>query len=165
MEEEKLKSNRGRKTLTDNQKKFCQLVVSGKEPLEAMLEVFPSRATYSIGNQRMLLKKMQEHPLIKKQLAEMFTELRESNVIGNAYDFNKGVALLNEEIQLAKKKIEEGNFSESIHRIILTSVQELNRMYGYNIVDRNGNTNNSVNITFVDVKQPEGVIIDASSKK
>lgn len=38
-------------------------------------------------------------------------------------------------------------------------------MYGYNIVDRNGNTNNSVNITFVDVKQPEGVIIDASSKK
>ena len=100
MEEEKPKSNRGRKTLTDNQKKFCQLVVSGKEPLEAMLEVFPSRATYSIGNQRMLLKKMQEHPLIKKQLAEMFTELRESNVIGNAYDFNKGVALLNEEIQL-----------------------------------------------------------------
>ena len=166
MEEEKKPSRRGKRTnLTEQQEKFCQLVVSGKKPLEAMLEVFPSRQSYSQGNQNMLLRKMEENELIKKRMSQLFTELRESSIQGNMYDFNKGVQLLNKEIELAQQKIQEGHFNESIHRIILTSVQELNRMYGYNIVDRNGNTNNSVNITFVDVKQPEGVIIDASSKK
>ena len=106
------------------------------------------------------------NPRVVARLKELYMEIRNNEVLGDMYNFDKGVKLLVDNIDRANKRVGNGElFTESIHRIILTSVQELNRMYGYNIVDRNGNTNNSVNITFVDVKKPEGVIIDASSKK
>lgn len=157
------KAKTGRKTLTKTQEQYCQLIVTqGMEPLDAMLTVFPNRASYSIGNQKMLLKKLQDNEKVTKRLEELFTELRENTQLGDLYNFDVGVKLLLGQIEKAQEKLKEGNFSESLHRIILTSVQELNRMYGFNIVDRNGNTGPTVNVTFVDVNKPkEGVVIDA----
>lgn len=157
------KAKTGRKTLTKTQEQYCQLIVTqGMQPLEAMLTVFPNRATYSIGNQKMLLKKLQDNQKVTKRLEELFTELRENTQLGDLYNFDKGVKILLNQLERAQEKLNEGYFSESLHRIILTSVQELNRMYGFNIVDRNGNAGPTVNVTFVDVDKPkEGIIIDA----
>lgn len=157
------KAKTGRKTLTKTQEQYCQLIVTqGMQPLEAMLTVFPNRATYSIGNQKMLLKKLQDNQKVTKRLEELFTELRENTQLGDLYNFDKGVKILLNQLERAQEKLNEGYFSESLHRIILTSVQELNRMYGFNIVDRNGNAGPTVNVTFVDVDKPkEGMIIDA----
>lgn len=154
----KEKKKTGRLTLTENQEEWCKLVVAqGIDPLEAMLQIFPNRKAYSIGNQRRLLKELQNNPRILKRLEELFTELRENTVLGDLYNFDKGVKLLTDEIELAQGFIKDGKFSEALHRIILTSVQELNRMYGYNIVDRNGNAagGGNVNVTFINVKEPE----------
>lgn len=161
MEEEKLpeevKKHLDRK-LTDIQEKFCQLVVHGNEPMDAMLEVYPSRKTYATGNQTQLLKKLMNNPRIVSRLKELYLEIRNNQVLGDMYDFDKGVQLLTENIEMAKKNIEQdgGHLSWNNHRIILTSVQELNRMYGYNIVDRNGNTGGTMNVTFVKVDKTEG---------
>lgn len=161
MEEEKLpeevKKHLDRK-LTDIQEKFCQLVAHGNEPMDAMLEVYPSRKTYATGNQTQLLKKLMNNPRIVARLKELYLEIRNNQVLGDMYDFDKGVQLLTENIELAKKNIEQdgGHLSWNNHRIILTSVQELNRMYGYNIVDRNGNTGGTMNVTFVKVDKTEG---------
>lgn len=161
MEEEKLpeevKKHLDRK-LTDIQEKFCQLVAHGNEPMDAMLEVYPSRKTYATGNQTQLLKKLMNNPRIVSRLKELYLEIRNNQVLGDMYDFDKGVQLLTENIELAKKNIEQdgGHLSWNNHRIILTSVQELNRMYGYNIVDRNGNTGGTMNVTFVKVDKTEG---------
>lgn len=161
MEEEKLpeevKKHLDRK-LTDIQEKFCQLVAHGNEPMDAMLEVYPSRKTYATGNQTQLLKKLMNNPRIVSRLRELYLEIRNNQVLGDMYDFDKGVQLLTENIELAKKNIEQngGYLSWNNHRIILTSVQELNRMYGYNIVDRNGNTGGTMNVTFVKVDKTEG---------
>ena len=161
MEEEKLpeevKKHLDRK-LTDIQEKFCQLVAHGNEPMDAMLEVYPSRKTYATGNQTQLLKKLMNNPRIVSRLRELYLEIRNNQVLGDMYDFDKGVQLLTENIELAKKNIEQdgGHLSWNNHRIILTSVQELNRMYGYNIVDRNGNTGGTMNVTFVKVDKTAG---------
>lgn len=161
MEEEKLpeevKKHLDRK-LTDIQEKFCQLVAHGNEPMDAMLEVYPSRKTYATGNQTQLLKKLMNNPRIVSRLKELYLEIRNNQVLGDMYDFDKGVQLLTENIEMAKKNIEQdgGHLSWNNHRIILTSVQELNRMYGYNIVDRNGNTGGTMNVTFVKVDKTEG---------
>ena len=160
---EKERKKPGRKTLSEQQKEFCKLVASqGKEPMEAMLEVYPNRKTYSKGNQNMLLKKLKEHPLIQQEMERLFKIVRENEVLGDLYNFDSGVRYLHEEIERANRIIEERGFSESMHRVILTSVQELNRMYGFNIVDRNGNsTNNGMNVTFVNVNQEGGVVFEA----
>lgn len=151
------KANTVRKTLTDNQEEFCRLIVTeGKKPMDAMLIVFPSRKTYSIGNQVRLLKELQTNPRIVKRLEEMFASIRENEVLGDLYNFDKGVKLLTNQIALAEDFIKQGKFSEALHRIILSSVQELNRMYGYNIVDRHGNAGGAVNVTFVQVNKPKG---------
>ena len=161
MEEEKLpeevKKHLDRK-LTDIQEKFCQLVAHGNEPMDAMLEVYPSRKTYATGNQTQLLKKLMNNPRIVSRLRELYLEIRNNQVLGDMYDFDKGVQLLTDNIEMAKKNIEQdgGHLSWNNHRIILTSVQELNRMYGYNIVDRNGNTGGTMNVTFVKVDKTEG---------
>lgn len=161
MEEEKLpeevKKHLDRK-LTDIQERFCQLVAHGNEPMDAMLEVYPSRKTYATGNQTQLLKKLMNNPRIVSRLKELYLEIRNNQVLGDMYDFDKGVQLLTENIEMAKKNIEQdgGHLSWNNHRIILTSVQELNRMYGYNIVDRNGNTGGTMNVTFVKVDKTEG---------
>lgn len=157
MEEEKVKKTIDRK-LTDIQENFCKLIATqGLEPLDAMLQVYPSRKGYSTGNQNQLLKKLMNNPRVVARLKELYTEIRNNEVLGDMYNFDKGVKLLTENIELAKKRIEkEGVLTESIHRIILTSVQELNRMYGFNIVDRNGGTGGAMNVTFVKVDKTEG---------
>lgn len=161
MEEERLpeevKKHLDRK-LTDIQEKFCQLVAHGNEPMDAMLEVYPSRKTYATGNKTQLLKKLMNNPRIVARLKELYLEIRNNQVLGDMYDFDKGVQLLTDNIEMAKKNIEQdgGHLSWNNHRIILTSVQELNRMYGYNIVDRNGNTGGTMNVTFVKVDKTEG---------
>ena len=154
---EEVKKHLDRK-LTDIQEKFCQLVAHGNEPMDAMLEVYPSRKTYATGNQTQLLKKLMNNPRIVSRLRELYLEIRNNQVLGDMYDFDKGVQLLTENIEMAKKNIEQdgGHLSWNNHRIILTSVQELNRMYGYNIVDRNGNTGGTMNVTFVKVDKTEG---------
>lgn len=157
MEEEKVRKVLDRK-LTDIQENFCKLIATqGMEPLDAMLQVYPSRKGYSTGNQNQLLKKLMNNPRVVARLKELYTEIRNNEVLGDMYNFDKGVKLLTENIELAKKRIEkEGVLTESIHRIILTSVQELNRMYGFNIVDRNGGTGGTMNVTFVKVDKTEG---------
>lgn len=157
MEEEKVRKVLDRK-LTDIQENFCKLIATqGLEPLDAMLQVYPSRKGYSTGNQNQLLKKLMNNPRVVARLKELYTEIRNNEVLGDMYNFDKGVKLLTENIELAKKRIEkEGVLTESIHRIILTSVQELNRMYGFNIVDRNGGTGGTMNVTFVKVDKTEG---------
>lgn len=144
--------------LTDTQENFCKLIATkGMEPLEAMLELYPSRKGYSTGNQNQLLKKLMNNPRVVARLKELYLEIRNNEVLGDMYNFDKGVKLLTENIEAAKKRIQdEGVLTESIHRIILTSVQELNRMYGFNIVDKSGNTGGSMNITFVKVDKTEG---------
>lgn len=157
MEEEKVKKAIDRK-LTDIQENFCKLIATqGLEPLDAMLQVYPSRKGYSTGNQNQLLKKLMNNPRVVARLKELYTEIRNNEVLGDMYNFDKGVKLLTENIELAKKRIEkEGVLTGAIHRIILTSVQELNRMYGFNIVDRNGGTGGTMNVTFVKVDKTEG---------
>lgn len=157
MEEEKETKSLDRK-LTDQQEEFCKLVAKGTEPMDAMLEVYPSRKGYATGNQTQLLKKLMNNTRVVARLKELYLEIRNNQVLGDLYDFDKGVQLLVENIDKAKKNIEEdgGHLSWNNHRIILTSVQELNRMYGFNIVDRNGNTGGSMNITFVKVDKTEG---------
>ena len=149
------KANTVRKTLTDNQDEFCRLIaVEGKKPMDAMLLVYPSRKTYAIGNQVRLLKELQNNPRVISRLEELFMSIRENEVLGDMYNFDKGVKLLTDEIVQAQKYISEGKFSEALHRIILTSVQELNRMYGFSVVDRNGNAGGTINVTFVNVRKP-----------
>lgn len=154
--EEKEKKQIDRK-LTDIQENFCMLVAKGTEPLDAMLQLYPSRKGYATGNQNQLLKKLMNNPRVVARLKELYLEIRDNEVLGDMYNFDKGVKLLTENIELAKKRISDGEpLTESIHRIILTSVQELNRMYGFNIVDRNGNTGGSLSVTFVKVDKNEG---------
>ena len=163
-EETKEQKKRGRKTLSEQQLEFCKLVASqGMDPMEAMLQVYPGRKTYSRGNQNMLLNKLKSHPLVQKELERLFAIVRDNEVLGDLYSFDKGVRTLVEELDRANKRIEEvGYFSESMHRVILTTIQELNRMYGFNLVDRNGNsTGKSMNVTFVNVNQEGGVVFDA----
>lgn len=156
MEEEKEKKTINRK-LSDEQEQFCMLVAHGKEPMDAMFEVYPSRRGYATGNQTQLLKKLMNNPRVTARLTELFNEVRNNQVLGDMYDFDKGVRLLVENIELAKKSIEEDKtLTWNNHRIILTSVQELNRMYGFNIVDRNGGTGGTMNVTFVKVDKTEG---------
>ena len=157
MEKEKRTLDR---KLTDTQENFCKLIATqGMEPLEAMLQLYPSRKGYSTGNQNQLLKKLMANPRVVARLKELYLEIRENQVLGDMYNFDKGVKLLAKNIEHAEKRIQEnGYITESLHRIILTSVQELNRMYGFNIVDRNGNTGGSMNKTFVKVDKPEGDI-------
>lgn len=157
MEENKEKQTRDRK-LTDIQENFCKLIATqGMEPLAAMLEVYPSRKGYSTGNQNQLLKKLMNNPRVVARLKELYMEIRNNEVLGDMYNFDKGVKLLVDNIDRANKRVENGElFTESIHRIILTSVQELNRMYGFNIVDRNGNSGGTMNVTFVKVDKTEG---------
>lgn len=147
--------------LTDIQENFCKLIATqGMEPLDAMLEVYPSRKGYSTGNQNQLLKKLMANPRVVARLKELYLEIRNNEVLGDMYNFDKGVKLLTDNIQMAKERLENGEIlSESIHRIILTSVQELNRMYGFNIVDRNGGTGGSLNVTFVKVDKTEGDVM------
>ncbi|MGM9543529.1 MAG: hypothetical protein ACI3T9_00965 [Romboutsia timonensis] len=152
--EEKKTLNR---QLTDIQENFCKLVAQGSEPLDAMLEVYPTRKGYSKGNQNQLLKSLMNNPRVVARLKELYNEIRNNAVLGDMYNFDKGVKLLTDNIDRANKRVEDGEpFTESIHRIILTSVQELNRMYGFNIVDRNGNTGGTMNVTFVKVDNTEG---------
>lgn len=154
MEEEKKTVNR---KLSDEQEQFCMLVAHGKEPMDAMFEVYPTRKGYATGNQTQLLKKLMDNPRVVARLKELFMEVRNNQVLGDMYDFEKGVKLLCENIELAKKSIEEDKtLTWNNHRIILTSVQELNRMYGFNIVDRNGGTGGTMNVTFVKVDKTEG---------
>lgn len=154
MEEGKKTVNR---KLSDEQEQFCMLVAHGKEPMDAMFEVYPTRKGYATGNQTQLLKKLMDNPRIVARLKELFMEVRNNQVLGDMYDFEKGVKLLCENIELAKKSIEEDKtLTWNNHRIILTSVQELNRMYGFNIVDRNGGTGGTMNVTFVKVDKTEG---------
>lgn len=157
-EEEKPKKKSGRKTLTENQDQFCKLIATqGMKPMDAMLEIFPNRKSYAIQNQQRLLKEMINNPKIQARLEELYKELRNNEVLGDLYNFDKGAKLLINNIERANKRVEDGEpFTESIHRIILTSVQELNRMYGFNIVDRNGNTGGTMNVTFIKVDQTEG---------
>ena len=157
MEENKEKQTRDRK-LTDIQENFCKLIATqGMEPLAAMLEVYPSRKGYSTGKQNQLLKKLMNNPRVVARLKELYMEIRNNEVLGDMYNFDKGVKLLVDNIDRANKRVENGElFTESIHRIILTSVQELNRMYGFNIVDRNGNSGGTMNVTFVKVDKTEG---------
>lgn len=157
MEQEKEKKVLDRK-LTDIQENFCMLIATkGMEPLDAMLEVYPSRKGYSTGNQNQLLKKLMANPRVIARLKELYLEIRNNEVLGDMYSFDKGVKLLTDNIELAQKRIKDGEvLTESIHRIILTSVQELNRMYGFNIVDRNGNAGGTMNVTFVKVDKTEG---------
>lgn len=154
MEEEKKTVNR---KLSDEQEQFCMLVAHGKEPMDAMFEVYPTRKGYATGNQTQLLKKLMDNPRVVARLKELFMEVRNNQVLGDMYDFEKGVKLLCDNIELAKKSIEEDKtLTWNNHRIILTSVQELNRMYGFNIVDRNGGTGGTMNVTFVKVDKTEG---------
>ena len=157
MEENKEKQTRDRK-LTDIQENFCKLIATqGMEPLAAMLEVYPSRKGYSTGNQNQLLKKLMNNPRVVARLKELYMEIRNNEVLGDMYNFDKGVKLLVDNIDRANKRVENGElFTESIHRIILTSVQELNRMYGFNILHRNGNSGGTMNVTFVKVDKTEG---------
>lgn len=150
------KGKPGRTTLTENQEQFCKLIIQGKPPLEAMLEVFPNRKSYSKGNQNMLVKKLQNNPKVIKRLEELFVELRNNEVLGDMYNFDKGVKLLTSEIERAEAIIAEGTFNEALHRVILSSIQELNRMYGFNLIDKNGKAGGTVNVTFVNVDKPEG---------
>lgn len=147
--------------LTDIQENFCKLIATkGMEPLDAMLEVYPSRKGYSTGNQNQLLKKLMANPRVVARLKELYLEIRNNEVLGDMYSFDKGVKLLTDNIEMAKARLQNGGvITESIHRIILTSVQELNRMYGFNIVDRNGGTGGSLNVTFVKVDKTEGDVM------
>lgn len=143
--------------LTDIQENFCMLIAQGREPLDAMLEVYPSRKGYAVGNQNQLLKKLMNNPRVIERLKELFQEVRNNVVLGDMYNFDKGVKLLVDNIDSAKKRInEQGFINKPLHDIILSSVQELNRMYGYNIIDRNGGTGGSLNVTFVKVDNTEG---------
>lgn len=155
-DEEKKKP--GRRKLTDNQDQFCKLIATqGMKPMDAMLQVFPNRKSYAVQNQQRLLKEMVNNPKIQTRLEELYKEIRDNEVLGDLYNFDKGAKLLINNIERANKRVEDGEpFTESIHRIILTSVQELNRMYGFNIVDRNGNSGGTMNVTFIKVDQTEG---------
>ena len=154
--DEKVKKSVDRK-LTDIQENFCMLIAQGSEPLDAMLEVYPSRKGYSTGNQNQLLKQLMQNPRVVNRLKELYQEIRNNVVLGDMYNFDKGVKLLADNIESAKQRIDEQGFiNKPLHDIILSSVQELNRMYGYNIVDRNGGTGGSLNVTFVKVDKTEG---------
>ena len=166
MEEETKERKQIDRKLTDIQEQFCKLIAGqGKEPLDAMLEVYPSRKGYSTGNQNQLLKKLMNNPRVIARLKELYMEVRNNEVLGDMYNFDEGVKLLTNNIDAAKKRIEENGFiTESLHRIILTSVQELNRMYGYNIVDKNGGTGGGLNVTFVKVDKTEGDVMIGGKK-
>ena len=99
---------------------------------------------------------------VKKRLEELYSELRQNEVLGDMYDFDKGVHLLLDNIRLAKERIENEMLTESLHRIILTSVQELNRMYGFNIIDKDGNKAGTMNVTFVNVNEVTADMMEVS---
>lgn len=167
MEEQKEKQTRKRvnQPLSPQQEQFCLNVAHGIEPLEAMLKAYPNRRTYEKFNQNRLLKELQENPRVIEKLKALFEEIRNNEILGDMYDFDKGVRILLEEIRLAKEKIEDSGFSESMHRVIFTSVQELNRMYGFNIIDKHGNQQGAMNVTFVNVDRSKVTTVVAKEGK
>lgn len=166
MEEEKMPKKVRNQALSDEQEQFCLKVVHGEEPLEAMLSIYTGRRAYTKGNQNRLLKQMMENPRIVNRLSELYQELRNNEVLADMYDFDKGVKTLLEEIRLAQERIKENGISESMHRVIFTSIQELNRMYGFNIIDRDGNKQGTMNVTFVNVNEvtPDMMEVNVNGK-
>lgn len=165
MAEEKPKKRKYDAPLSKQQEQFCINISHGIEPLEAMLMAYPNRRTYEQFNQNRLLKELQENPRVVERLKLMFEEIRNNEVLGDMYDFDKGVRILLEEIRLAKEKIEQNGISEPMHRVIFTSVQELNRMYGFNIFDREGNQQGAMNVTFVNVDRSKVTTVVAKGDK
>ena len=159
MEEQKEKQARKRvnQPLSPQQEQFCLNVAHGIEPLEAMLQAYPNRRTYEKFNQNRLLKELQENPRVIEKLKTLFEEIRNNEILGDMYDFDKGVRIL--------EKIEDSGFSESMHRVIFTSVQELNRMYGFNIIDKHGNQQGAMNVTFVNVDRSKVTTVVAKEGK
>ena len=135
------------------------------KPLEAMLQAYPNRRTYEQFNQNRLLKELQNNPRVIKRLQVLFEEIRNNEILGDMYDFDKGVRILLEEIRLAKEKIQDNGITEAMHRVIFTSIQELNRMYGFNIFDREGNQQGAMNVTFVNVDRSKVTTVVAKGDK
>lgn len=164
-EKEKAPKKKGNYALSPQQEQFCINVSHGMAPLEAMLQAYPNRRTYEQFNQNRLLKELQENPRVVDKLKQLFEEIRNNEILGDMYDFDKGVRILLEEIRLAKEKIETTGISEAMHRVIFTSVQELNRMYGFNIFDREGNQQGAMNVTFVNVDRSKVTTVVAKGDK
>ena len=164
-EKEKAPKKKGNYALSQQQEQFCINVSHGMAPLEAMLQAYPNRRTYEQFNQNRLLKELQENPRVIEKLKTLFEEIRNNEILGDMYDFDKGVRILLEEIRLAKEKIEDVGITEAMHRVIFTSVQELNRMYGFNIFDREGNQQGAMNVTFVNVDRSKVTTVVAKGDK
>ena len=164
-EEEKAPKKVRNQALSKEQEQFCLNVSKGMEPLEAMLQAYPNRRTYEQFNQNRLLKELQNNPRVIKRLKVLFEEIRNNEILGDMYDFDKGVRILLEEIRLAKEKIQDNGITESMHRVIFTSIQELNRMYGFNIFDREGNQQGAMNVTFVNVDRSKVTTVVAKGAK
>lgn len=166
---EEIKNKKPRKVrdqaLSADQEKFCLKVVQGENPLEAMLSIYTGRRAYAKSNQTRLLNSMMKNPRIVKRLSELYQELRNNEVLADMYDFDKGVKLLLYQIRLAKEKIQEVGINEPMHRVIFTSIQELNRMYGFNIIDRDGNKQGSMNVTFVNVNEVKPNMLENNNEK
>ena len=89
----------------------------------------------------------------------MYAEIRGNLTIEELYSFEKGVKSLIKQKERVEERLEKGEFSGELHKILLTTIQELNKMFGFNLVGRDGKWGSNVNINFVNVPEPEKDII------
>lgn len=154
--EVKVKEKTGRKTLTAQQKQFAELVVlEAMDPLEAMFEAYPSRRGYDKANQSSRKSALLKNEKVKAYMEQLIVQLREQRPLTELYNFDMGARLLIDAIDQAKELAAMGKYTEGLHRIILSSVQELNRMYGFNLVKKDGTSVDNFTVNFIDMSKPE----------
>lgn len=160
MAENRLKQKTGRKTVTEQQQIFCDAIVLEKMSIEeAYLKAYPKSRNYKPTQIRALYNKLQNSPNVQKRIEEMYAEIRGNLTIEELYSFEKGVKSLIKQKERVEERLEHGEFSGELHKILLTTIQELNKMFGFNLVGRDGKWGSNVNINFVNVPEPEKDII------
>lgn len=127
---------------------FAREIVKGTEPKQAMFIAYPKTKNNTPQSQATRLSELMRHPKIVARVEELYKLVREEAEKKDLYSFEKGVQSLNKLITKAEAKIDEREISEAMSRVIISAIQELNRMFGYSDA-KNKNQNENIQIVFV----------------
>lgn len=136
--------------LTNEQEIYCNEVVQGKSYKDAFDVAYPNN-NYSNRSKGVRISQINKNPKIVARVEELYKTVRMRLEDKTVYSFEDSVKSLRSLIQLAEKQIEENKLlKESQARIIISSIQELNKMFGYSTPKEGKDS--QVNVVFLNSK-------------